>query len=92
MFRKVRHHQRSQESHCGGDSSSWCCFDVKEGSSGCCPREGRHGLASGGLCAHSLLLEAGHPLAEAQCVGCPVMGSPSEWRCRWWEVQRAAFQ
>ena len=87
MFSKLRDHQRSHESHCVGDSSSQGCFDVGEGSSGCCPREGRHGCASGGLCAHSLLLKAGHPLMvpsvwEAQRVGCPVMGSPSEWRPR----------
>lgn len=87
MFRKLRDHHRSQESHCVGDSSSQGCFDVGEGSSGCCLREERLGCASGGLCAHSLLLKAGHPLVvpsvwEAQRVGCSVMGSSSERRPR----------
>lgn len=42
--------------------------------------EAGHGRALGGLCAHNLLLEAGHP-----CVGSSVSGvmvSPREWRPR----------
>lgn len=68
MFRKLRDHQ-SQQSHCVGDSSSQGCFEVGEGLTGCCPREGRHGLA----CAHTLLLKAGHPLH----LWCSVSGVPS---------------
>lgn len=44
MFRKLRDDQRSHESHCEGDSSSWGCFDLEEGSAGCCPREGGHAV------------------------------------------------